>query len=74
MQISLLPDMDSVEKILSEQLLKAVTVKEEEVDRQIEQYDALDENELEAIRQKRIQELKQKQLQKQVQNLEIEDY
>lgn len=57
--------MDSVEKILSEQLLKAVTMKEEEVDRQIEQYDALDENELEAIRQKRIQELKQKQLQKQ---------
>lgn len=55
-----------VEKILSEQLLKVVTIAEEEVDRQIEKYDNLDENDLEAIRQKRLQELKKKQLQKRV--------
>lgn len=50
---------------LGEQLLKVVTIAEEEVDRQIEKYDNLDENDLEAIRQKRLQELKKKQLQRQ---------
>ncbi|CAG9531942.1 unnamed protein product [Cercopithifilaria johnstoni] len=54
----------SVEKILSEQLLKVATIAEEEVDRQIEKYDNLDENDLEVIRRKRLQELKKKQLQK----------
>lgn len=56
----------SVEKVLGEQLLKVVTIAEEEVDRRIEKYDNLDENDLEAIRKKRIEELKKKQLQKQV--------
>uniref|UniRef100_A0A915PLQ5 Thioredoxin domain-containing protein 9 n=1 Tax=Setaria digitata TaxID=48799 RepID=A0A915PLQ5_9BILA len=37
----------SVEKMLSDRLLKAVTLAEEEVDRQIEKYDKLDENDLE---------------------------
>uniref|UniRef100_A0AAF5PP91 Thioredoxin domain-containing protein 9 n=1 Tax=Wuchereria bancrofti TaxID=6293 RepID=A0AAF5PP91_WUCBA len=55
----------STEKILGEQLLKVVTIAEKEVDRQIEKYDNLDENDLEAIRKKRLQELKKKQLQKQ---------
>ncbi|VBB27805.1 unnamed protein product [Acanthocheilonema viteae] len=55
----------SMEKVLGEQLLKVVTVTEEEVDRQIEKYDNLDENDLEAIRRKRLQELKKRQLQKQ---------
>ncbi|EFO19526.1 apacd-prov protein [Loa loa] len=48
----------SVKEILGEQLLKVVTIAEEEVDRQIEKYDGLDENDLEAIRKKRLQELK----------------
>ncbi|MCP9259591.1 Thioredoxin domain-containing protein 9-like protein [Dirofilaria immitis] len=47
-----------MEKVLGEQLLKAVTIAEKEVDRQIEKYDNLDENDLEAIRQKRLEELK----------------
>ncbi|VDK78618.1 unnamed protein product [Litomosoides sigmodontis] len=55
----------SMEESLGEQLLKVVTIAEEEVDRQIEKYDNLDENDLEAIRQKRLQELKKKQLQRQ---------
>ncbi|KAM3723368.1 Thioredoxin domain-containing protein [Dirofilaria immitis] len=54
-----------MEKVLGEQLLKAVTIAEKEVDRQIEKYDNLDENDLEAIRQKRLEELKKKQLQRQ---------
>ncbi|KAK6101812.1 Thioredoxin domain-containing protein 9 [Brugia pahangi] len=55
----------SAEKMLGEQLLKVVTIAEEEVDRQIEKYDNFDENDLEAIRKRRLQELKKKQLQKQ---------
>lgn len=54
----------SVEKVLSEQLLKIAAITEEEVDCEIKKYDNLDENDLEAIRQKRLQELKKKQLQR----------
>lgn len=52
--------------MLSEQLLKVVKIAEEEVDCQIEKYNNLDENDLEAVRKRRLQELKKKQLQKQV--------
>lgn len=56
----------SVQEVLSEQLLKAAAVVEEQLDHQMERMDHLGEDDLEAIRRRRMQEIKKKQLEKQV--------
>uniref|UniRef100_A0A0M3IGL4 Thioredoxin domain-containing protein 9 n=1 Tax=Ascaris lumbricoides TaxID=6252 RepID=A0A0M3IGL4_ASCLU len=55
----------SVQEVLSEQLLKAAAVVEEQLDHQMERMDHLGEDDLEAIRRRRMQEIKKKQLEKQ---------
>lgn len=53
---------------LGEQLMKAATLVEEQLDQELQRLEKLDEDELERIRQNRIQLMKKKQQQKQVRN------
>lgn len=56
--------MTSLEQALNDQLLKAASIMEEQVDREMEKLSNLDEDDLEAIRRKRFEALKKKQEQK----------
>jgi demethoxyubiquinone hydroxylase (CLK1/Coq7/Cat5 family) len=51
---------------LSEQLLKAATIVESQIDQQLEAIDKLDDDDLEQIRRKRVDEIKRAHAQKQV--------
>ncbi|KAK0417162.1 hypothetical protein QR680_012860 [Steinernema hermaphroditum] len=54
----------AMENIIAEQLMKAATMVEERLDQEIHDIQSLDEDGLEALRRKRLEEMKQKQTQK----------
>lgn len=60
--------MDIVAKALEQQLLHSARIVEEQVDAELEKLDCMDEDELELLKERRLEALKKAQKQKQVGN------
>jgi len=54
------------QQVIGEQLLKAAQVAEEQVDKEIHRLETLDDDDLERLRQKRVEHMKQAQKQRNV--------